>query len=488
MDKRRACDVVLSSIFRTFHSIRSIEMNPVVPTTNNQENIAFGAYSPLYIGARGAAVRILSRFDRSDSYLDKLLEYELRTSDLSPQDKALLTELVNGTIRWQGKLDWILTGFYHGEFDKCLTPIKNAMRIALYQIMFLTKIPHSAAINESVEIIKRLKGERSAGIVNGVLRNVLRHIDDIRYPNTNEDNLWYYSVIYSHPRWLVKRWTDIFGDTETERMLKANVQRPTLTLRTNLLRATPEQIAEWLDVQQIPYSVSKYLPQSLQVSSLRDIASNDVFTNGWISVQDVSASLAAVLAAPKEKQTVIDLCAAPGGKSFYIAELMKNTGKVISIDKYEAKLRFIKSGAERLGLSGIQTEVADARTYKHAPVDIVIADVPCSGHGTLSKKPDIKWKREATDIQKLVTLQREIMANAVNLVKVGGALLYSTCTVEPDENFQNVEWFLKQYPNFMLDEAENYLPQDVCSQGCMQTFPHRHGTDGAFAARLVRVE
>ncbi|MFN8361234.1 MAG: 16S rRNA (cytosine(967)-C(5))-methyltransferase RsmB [Candidatus Kapaibacterium sp.] len=463
-------------------------MNPVGPSDNAKQTIAYGPYSPLYVGARGAAVRILSRFDRSDSYLDKLLEHELRATDLTPQDKALLTELVNGTIRWQGKLDWILTGFYHGEFDKCLTPIKNAMRIALYQIMFLTKIPHSAAINESVEIIKRLKGERSAGIVNGVLRNVLRHIDDIRYPNTNEDNLWYYSVIYSHPRWLVKRWTDIFGDAETEKMLKTNVQRPTLTLRTNLLRATPEQIAEWLDVQQIPYSISKHHPQSLQVSSLRDIASNEVFTNGWISVQDVSASMAGVLASPQEKQTVIDLCAAPGGKTFYIAELMKNTGNIIAIDKYEAKLRFITSGAERLGLRGIKAVVADARSFKHDPVDIVIADVPCSGHGTLSKKPDIKWKREASDIPKLVTLQREILSNAVTLVKEGGTLLYSTCTVEPDENFQNIEWFLNQYPNFILDDAERYLPQEVCYQGCMQTFPHRHGTDGAFAARLVRVE
>ena len=271
-------------------------------------------------------------------------------------------------------------------------------------------------------------------------------------------------------------------------MLKANVQRPILTLRVNLLKTTPLAVSEWLVKQEIPFTASPLLPHCFQVSSLRDIAGSDIFKDGWVSVQDVSASLAAVLAAPTENQTVIDLCAAPGGKTFYLAELMHNTGKVIALDKYEAKLRFIKSGAERLGLSEVKVEVADARTYKHELVDVVVADVPCSGHGTFSKKPDIKWKREATDIAKLVPLQREILANAAALVKPGGAVMYSTCTVEPDENFQNVQWFLEKFPNFMLDDAENYLPKEVCVNGCMQTFPHRHGTDGAFAARLVRVE
>ncbi|MBI3260541.1 MAG: 16S rRNA (cytosine(967)-C(5))-methyltransferase RsmB [Ignavibacteriae bacterium] len=464
-------------------------MTSEAPVSHDPTNDSIMPYSSIYEGARGAAVRILSRFERSDSYLDKLLEYELRTGELSSQDKALLTELVNGTVRWWlGKLDWVLTGFYHGEFDKCLTPVKNAMRIALYQIMFLSKIPHPVAINESVEIVKRLKGDRSAGIVNGVLRNVLRHLDDIRYPNTTEDNIWFYSVIYSHPRWLVKRWSDIFGDKETEQMLKANVQRPILTLRVNLLKTTPLAVSEWLVAQEIPFTASPLLPHCFQVSSLRDIAGSEIFRDGWVSVQDVSASLAAVLAAPKENQTVIDLCAAPGGKTFYLAELMHNTGKVIALDKYEAKLRFIKSGSERLGLSEVKTEVADARTYKHELVDVVVADVPCSGHGTFSKKPDIKWKREATDITKLVPLQREILTNAATLVKPGGAIMYSTCTVEPEENFQNIEWFLEKFPNFILDDAENYLPKEVCINGCMQTFPHRHGTDGAFAARLVRIE
>lgn len=441
----------------------------------------------LYEGARGAAIRILSRFERSDSYVDKLLDAEFRLGSLNPQDKALLTELVNGVIRWQGKLDWILTGFYHGEFEKCLTPVKNAMRIALYQILFLTKIPHPAAINESVELIKRIKGEKSAGVVNGVLRNILRHINDIRYPKREEDIHWYFSVIYSHPRWLVKRWFDRYGEKDGEELLKANTQRPMLSVRTNLLKTDATFIGEWLKQHEIPMQQSSLLPESFEVSSLRDIVSTELFTEGKVSIQDPSATLAARLAQPKSGNTVYDLCAAPGGKTFVLAEMMNNTGKIIALDKYEQKLKFINTDATRLGLDIIRTEVGDAMTYAPSEqADIVLADVPCTGFGTLSKKPEIKWRRELKDLKSLAEQQKKILENAAKLVKNGGVLLYSTCSIEPEENSEQVLSFLERHPEFVLDNAENYLPEQVCKDGFLQTLPHIHHTDGAFAARLVK--
>ena len=440
----------------------------------------------LYQGARGAAIRILSRFERSDSYLDKLLEHELRTGGLSHQDKALLTELVNGVTRWLSKLDWVLTGFYHGEFDKCMTPVKNAMRIALYQVMFLNKIPPAAAINESVEIIKRIKGEKSAGIVNAVLRNITRNIDNIRYPNQDEDMVWYLSVVYSHPKWMVKRWMDRWGLAFTEEILKSNVNRPSITLRVNGLLAERQEVESWLEEQHIPFTTSDYHTSSVLVSSLRDITNSDMFKSGKIAIQDVSASMAALLSQAKPGMSVIDLCSAPGGKAFYVAELMKNQGTIIALDKYEAKLRYLIEGAQRLGISILNAEVGDARSFEHDAVDLVLADVPCTGFGTLSKKPDIKWKRDADDISKLLPLQREILTNAARLVKPGGTLIYSTCTIEADENESNIQWFLNEYPDFTLDPAENYLPSDVCEQGFMKTIPGKHSTDGAFAARLIR--
>ena len=440
----------------------------------------------LYQGARGAAIRILSRFERSDSYLDKLLEHELRTGGLSHQDKALLTELVNGVTRWLAKLDWVLTGFYHGEFDKCMTPVKNAMRIALYQVMFLNKIPPAAAINESVEIIKRIKGEKSAGIVNAVLRNITRNLDNIRYPNQEEDLVWYLSVMYSHPKWMVKRWLDRWGKEFTEELLKANVSRPSITLRVNALHTDINTIEAWLDEQNIPYTKSVQHKTSLLVSSLRDITGSDPFQSGHIAIQDASASMAALLSQAKPGMKVIDLCSAPGGKAFYVAELMKNQGSILALDKYEAKLRFLTEGAQRLGIDILEAKAGDARSFEGEQSDIVLADVPCTGFGTLSKKPDIKWKREADDISKLLPLQRDILKHASSLVKPGGALVYSTCTIEAEENEGNIAWFLSEFPEFTVDPAEQYLPAEVCDQGFMKTLPGKHLTDGAFAARLIR--
>lgn len=440
----------------------------------------------LYQGARGAAIRILSRFERSDSYLDKLLEHELRTGGLSHQDKALLTELVNGVTRWLSKLDWVLTGFYHGEFDKCMTPVKNAMRIALYQVMFLNKIPPAAAINESVEIIKRIKGEKSAGIVNAVLRNITRNLDNIRYPNQEEDMVWYLSVMYSHPKWMVRRWLDRWGKEFTEELLKSNVGRPSITLRVNGLHTDVNTIEGWLEEQNIPYTKSMQHKSSLLVSSLRDITGSDMFLSGHIAIQDASASMAALLSQAKPGMKVIDLCSAPGGKAFYVAELMENQGSILALDKYEAKLRFLTEGAQRLGISIVEAKSGDARSFQTEQSDIVLADVPCTGFGTLSKKPDIKWKRDADDITKLLPLQRDILKHAASLVKPGGALVYSTCTIETEENEDNIAWFLSEFPEFSLDPAENYLPAEVCEQGFMKTIPGKHLTDGAFAARLIR--
>jgi len=440
----------------------------------------------LYQGARGAAIRILSRFERSDSYLDKLLEHELRTGGLSHQDKALLTELVNGVTRWLAKLDWVLTGFYHGEFEKCMTPVKNAMRIALYQVMFLNKIPPAAAINESVEIIKRIKGDKSAGIVNAVLRNITRNIDNIRYPNQEEDMVWFLSVMYSHPKWMVKRWLDRWGLEYTEELLKANVNRPSITLRVNGLQTDTHTVEAWLEEQNIPFTKSIQHASSLLVSSLRDITSSDMFASGHIAIQDASASMAALLSQAKPGMSVIDLCSAPGGKAFYVAELMHNEGSIIALDKYEAKLRFLTEGAQRLGISILEAKSGDARTFQYEQSDIVLADVPCTGFGTLSKKPDIKWKRDADDITKLIPLQREILQNAASLVKPGGTIIYSTCTIESEENEQNIEWFLQTFPEFTVDPADKYLPADVCEHGYMKTLPGKHLTDGAFAARLIK--
>jgi len=457
------------------------------PTTGTPASASSHEPESIFDTARGVAVKLLSRYESSDSYIDKLLDGELRRSDLSPADRALVTELVNGCVRWQARLDWILTGFYHGEFTKCLPLVKNAMRIALYQMLFLSKIPPPAAINESVEIVKQFKGDRHAGIVNGVLRNILRNVTNIRYPDRAENEILHLSVHSSHPQWMVRRYVERFGGEEADALLHANNHRPMITLRVNTLKATLDFIESELEQANIKYEVSPVHDTSVLITSLRDLRTVKAWTEGYVTVQDASASLAVRLADPKPDTTVYDLCAAPGGKSIYAAELMQNRGKVVSLELYDSKLRFIRENAERTGITIIEPLQGDAREYQPKELaDVVLVDAPCTGLGTLSKKPDIKWRRSLDDVRKMSQRQLEILDHAATLVKPGGVLVYSTCTIEPEENVDVIRAFLADHPAFEVEPAENFIAPEVCQDGFMQTFPHKHKTDGAFAARLKR--
>ena len=457
-------------------------MEEAIEKTDNLEN------QSVFNSARAKAVRILSRFERSDSYIDKLLDKELKYNNLNQMDKALLTELVNGVVRWKLKLDWALVGFYIGDFLKCLNVVKNAMRVGLYQIMFLDRIPPPVAINESVELVKRIQGEKIASIVNGVLRNILRNMDAIRYPNKDGELAYYYSVIYSHPKWMVKRWLRFFSEEDTEKLLIENNKRPYVSLRVNLLNISLDKLVKYLEEDVLRYQFSNYHDNSLMLLNPRtNITQTEMFKNGWVTVQDPSASLAVRLASPKPGDKVLDLCSAPGGKAFYLAELMKDEGKVVAVDTYLIKLNNIIEGAQRLNLKSIEVRQDDALTVDYQEqFDLVFLDVPCSGLGTLSKKPDIKWKREVEDVFNLAKKQRMILLNGAKHIKPGGVLVYSTCTIEPEENEENIAWFLDKFPEFQLDPAQNHLPESVCKDGFMRTYPHIHGIDGAFAARLVR--
>ena len=443
----------------------------------------------LYSGARGTAIKILNRVERTDSYLDKLLDAELKSGELSDVDKGLLTEVTHGVLRWQNRLDWVLNGFSHGNFAKSEINVKNALRTALYQILFLERIPHAAAVNEAVEFIKRIRGDKPAGLVNAVLRNIIRNIEGIRYPDPNEDLVQYLAVYHSHPHWLVKRWLARFGQEETPKLLAANNERPTLALRINRLKIQPDQFQTMLSDLQIAGTRSSYLEYFVRVKTLTKIGQMDLFRNGAFTIQDESAALPCLLLAPKPGERVVDMCSAPGGKTTNIAELMKNEGEVVAVDKYEAKLSLIKASADRLGLRNIRLVGADARTLEQGQADKVILDAPCSGTGVLAKKPDIKWKRDIADIMKLTTVQSSLIDHAARLVRPGGVLVYCTCTLEPEENQEIVRSFLNGHPEFVLEDAGRFVHQDlVTPEGFVETFPHRHQMDGSFAARLVKAD
>jgi len=293
----------------------------------------------LYSGPRGTAIKILNRIERSDAYLDRLIDSELRANDMNELDKALMNEIVTGVIRWRSKVDWVLTGFFHGNFTKAETNIKNALRVALYQILFLDKVPQSAAVNESVEFIKRLRGQKVADLVNAVLRNILRNLENIRYPDVKENQIQHLAVVQSHPQWIVKRWVQRFGFDEAKSLLEANNVRPDLTLRVNRLKIDFNFFLSKLEELQVQFSRSEYLDFFVRVRHMAGIGASEMFRQGFFVVQDESAGIAVRLLDPQPGDRVIDLCSAPGGKTTYIGELMKKERAQFSLRRFRIVLR-----------------------------------------------------------------------------------------------------------------------------------------------------
>lgn len=440
-----------------------------------------------YEGVRGIAVKILNRVDRTDAYLDKILETELRRSELKSVDKALLFEIVHGVIRHLSRIDWILTGFYKGQFSKSIPNVKNSLRVALYQILFLDKIPDYAAVNEAVEFIKKLQGQKPADLTNAILRSIIKNKESLRYPSEEEDLVGYLSVYYSHPVWLVKRWLNIYGREFTEKLLAANNEKPYMSLRVNNLVTNIDELCNLLDNVELKYTKSNLVNGFIRLNNLTNITDWEYFNKGYFTIQDESTALPCLLLDVNEEMKVLDMCAAPGGKTGILADIMKNRGEIIAIDKYESRLNILKKNLTRLNVKNVSLVEADALEFEQKDFDRILIDAPCSGLGTLTKKPDIKWKRDNLDIRKLTATQSELLKHAANLVKVGGKIVYSTCTIEMDENFGIIKKFLFENPNFELINAKNFIsPELVDENNCVQTFPHKHQIDGSFAAALLK--
>jgi len=446
----------------------------------------------LYEGVRGLAVKILNRVERTDSYLDRLIDHEMKNSELSGPDKALLFEIVHGVMRWQGRLDWVLNGFYKGQFSKAIPNLKNGLRVALYQILFLDRVPDYAAVNEAVEFVKKLQGQKPADLTNAILRNIVRSKNGIRYPDPEEDLVGYLSAYYSHPSWMVKRYVRRFGREETEKLLAANNEKPFLTLKINSLKTRPDEFKSLMESVNLKYIPGKYLNEFFKLQNLTNITAWEYYGKGYFNVQDESAGLACRLLDLKPGLRILDMFAAPGGKTAYIASLMNDTGEITAIDRFESRLNILQKNIERLGFKSVKTFSKDSLELSPEQIglfDRVLADVPCSGTGTLSKKPDIKWKRELIDISRLNEYQLKYIKKAALLVRPEGYLVYSTCSIEPEENFGIVEKFLNENPDYQLISAKGSFPDELIDEnGCIQTYPHRHQMDGAFAAKIQRIK
>jgi 16S rRNA (cytosine967-C5)-methyltransferase len=348
-------------------------------------------------------------------------------------------------------------------------------------------VPDYAAVNEVVEFVKKLQGQKPADLVNAVLRNIIRSKNAIRYPDPEEDLVGYLSAYYSHPSWMVKRYLARFGREETEKLLMINNEKPFLTLRINALKTKPEEFRSLLDSVNLKYRQGSYLAEFFKLMNLTNITAWEYYSKGYFNIQDESAGLACRLLDVHEGLRVLDMCAAPGGKTAYIAALMHSRGEVVAIDRFESRLKLLQKNMDRLSVDCVRSVTADALEYKSIPFDRVLVDVPCSGSGTLSKKPDIKWKKDIFDIRNMNDLQLKLLNKAATLVKPGGVIVYSTCSIEPEENFEIVKKFLDGNPDFSFESARGKFPDEIIDEnGCIQTLPHVHKMDGAFASKIVK--
>jgi len=444
---------------------------------------------------RESAVRILSGVEKNLAHSDLLLDAKLNQGGLGSKDRALLTELVYGSLRWQGRIDWILSRFLTQPPSSLALPLKIVLRLALYQLLFLSRIPEYALVHESVAIAKKLGGQKAGGFVNAVLRRAIREKDSVRWPDREKDLPSYLSVYGSHPLWLVKKWLSWIGPEGTEALLHANNQESPVVLRVNRLKTSRDELIRKIREQGVEAEPSRWSPLGIQLKNSSSVESVPGFAGGLFQVQAESSQLIGYLLQPKPGEKILDACAAPGGKATAIAELMNDQGQVIIIDISRRGLEKLRQNMRRLGLKSIEPVLADMtgelqKKSKH-PYDRVLVDAPCTGLGTLRSHPEIKWHREEKDVSRLSKLQGEILKKAALMVKDKGVLVYATCTLTHEENRQVVESFLRDHQDFALEPVAEFLPgeAEALSSGPYFTaLPHEHGTDGFFAARMRKVD
>ncbi len=372
--------------------------------------------------------------------------------------------------------------------------IINVLRLGLYQILFLSRTPVSAAVNESVELAKKTRGKGGGGFVNAILRSVLRQGKEIPYPDFNQDPALHIAVVHSHPLWLIRRWIEEYGVEKTLQICTMNNQIPPLTLRTNTLKITRKGLIDKLKENGLSPSPTLFSEEGIRLEHSPPTSELPFLKEGLYIIQDEASQLVTSILDPKPGEKILDACAAPGGKTTHIAQKMEDRGEIFSMDLHQEKLARIEEGCHRLGIKIVKTKRGDATQPLPLPVglefDRVLADVPCSGFGTIEKTPDLKWKKDEEDIRRLSELQFSILKNLSGYVKKGGILAYSTCTVFREENETVVEKFLAEHPEFQLDRLDTILPERLSSfieDGYFKTFPLKEGMDGFFVARLVRV-
>lgn len=453
---------------------------------------AGGHYRVMIKSIRHLAADILNRVEKSKAFAETLLDEQLEASKLSGSaDGRLLTHLVYGVLRHRGHLDWILSKLHRGNWNREEEIIKNILRVGLFQLKFSDRLPAFAVVDEAVKIAKKLHTSRG-NLVNALLRTYLREEKNISFPSTEKKPSEYIAAFHSHPLWLVKNMVKRFGAQSAEAICAANNDLPTLTIRVNTLKISRDALQEKLAQAGFSSMPATYSPDGLVLTSaVAPLQKTNLFLEGYLRLQDEASQLVSYLAGQQIGLSFLDACAGSGGKTTHLAAITKNTGHILAVDCDRQKIEQLKIEAARLGATNIQTLCADLQESLPEKLklsfDAVWVDAPCSGLGTLRRHPEIKWRISSPALENIIRKQKTILQNASLAVCAGGLLIYSTCSILPEENEEVVESFMSSNPNFSLCPPSPALSVQLTGSGSFfRTFPHRHGIDGFFGAVLKR--
>jgi len=452
---------------------------------------------------REIILTILVKIDSKQGYINILLSKSLDKKKISTRDAAFITEITYGVVRNRNKLDWALSQFSTKPLSETAVLIRNILRIGVYQLLFLDKVPDYAVCNESVQLAKKYGNPGIAKFVNGVLRNIIRNRENIRWPDKKKETALYISTIYSHPLQIVKRWLKRFGFADTVKICKANNKIPTLVIRTNTLKLSRSDLKGILEKENISVREGLFTEEALHVKGLPNVTKFPAYREGLFQIQDEASILVSHLLDPSPGEFVIDVCSAPGGKTTHLAQLMVNKGSLLAMDSNKLRLLTVKSNCRRLGIDIVKTRQNNGGILaeKYLKVaDKVLIDVPCTGLGVLRRKPDLRWQAyDVKRFEQLTKLQGRILNTASCYLKIGGKLVYSTCSTEPEENEEIVSKFLEEHPNFELEDPggflkarklEAYVSDQHKKRKFIQIFPEVSNLDldldGFFMAKIIR--
>ena len=445
---------------------------------------------------RMIAIRVVERVQRAGAYADLALHHALVQSRIPAADRALATELVYGTLRWRGRLDYLISQALDQDISKLEPLVTSALRVGAYQLFFSDRIPANAAVDEAVRCVRAMGLERATGLVNAVLRRLTREGDAIEFPKREDDPIGYLVHAGSLPEWLAKRWLDEFGIEQAAELATTMNQPAPLTIRVNRTKTTREALLPEL-VERFPDArLCEYAPNGIILGRKGDAGQDPAFVAGQFSVQDEASQLVIDLLDPQPGDRILDTCSAPGTKSAAIAERLNGEGHVLALDRHARRLHLVGRGMRRLEVGGVATLERDATKSlddltEAGPFDRILVDAPCSGLGSLRRNPDARWRIRPEDLDELAKIQRAILESAASVLRPGGSLVYSTCTITTEENDAVIRGFMATRANWKIaprESAPAVIQPLMDEQGFLRILPHRHDMDGFFAVRLIRGE